>query len=215
MEASRESPLNDVVTSSLLQQHLAGDKNAIDRLFAIHHQRLRQMVRARLHPNVRTRVDESDILQETMIAASKMMSDYATEPRIPFFIWLRWLTSQQIQLCHRNHLDAKKRDVRRDQHIYPDVQNSLSEIIAEHFSLSTPSKIVSRQELVATVLQVLEKMKPTDREILCMRHFEEMTNPEVAISLDISESNASTRYVRALARLQKALSAIPGFVDGE
>lgn len=204
--------MNDPATQVLLDRYRAGDQSAVGDLLQLHRERLRRMVQVRLSPYVRSCVDESDILQDALIQADKNIEAYIDKPPMPFFIWLRWLTSQQIQQCHRYHLDAHKRNAQKNR-AFSNLQSSFSEILALQFAQSTPSKIVARNELIAIATSVLEQLKPTDREILCMRHFEHMTNQEVAMALEIDPSNASTRYVRALSRLRKALDRFPGFAD--
>ena len=201
----------DEETNALLNQYRAGDHTVLEQLFSIYRSRLKQMIHVRLHPRVRPRVDESDILQDTLLHASQQLSSYLQKPEMSFFVWLRWLTSQQIQLCHRFHLDAAKRDARKDERARQgESAPSLSAIVANQVAQTTPSKIVAKEEIASVVMQVLDEMKPKDREILTMRYFESLDNAEVAETLGITESNASTRYVRALARLQKELDKIPG-----
>jgi len=201
--------MNDTQTQALLDQFSAGDASVVGQLLELHRSRLKRMVSIRLNPRLRSRVGESDIIQETLIRASRGLPDYLAKPPMPFFVWLRWLTSQQIKQCHRFHLDSKKRDARQER-FQAEEQDGLSEIIAGHMVQTTPSEIVSKEELLAVATRALEEMKPRDREILCMRHFEQMTNQEVAHALGIEESNASTRYLRALAKLQKAMEKTEG-----
>lgn len=59
--------------------------------------------------------------------------------------------------------------------------------------------------------EVLNTMKSNDREILALRHFEELSNEEIAQVLGITKSSASKRYMRAIMRLREALEQIPGF----
>ena len=202
--------MNDDATQVLLDRYRNGDQAVVSDLFQLHRERLRRMVQVRLSPRVRSRVDESDILQDTLLRAANYIQDYIAKPPMPFFIWLRWLTSQQIKQCHRFHLATKKRATQK-QEVHSDSQMSFSEILAIQFTQSTPSKIASQKEMIAIATRVLEQLKPTDREILCMRHFEQMTNQEVADSLEIDTSNASTRYVRALSKLRRALDKFPAF----
>ena len=71
-------------------------------------------------------------------------------------------------------------------------------------SLSVPSA-VQRRELRSAVTRVLESLSPIDREILVMRHFEQMPNADVAVELGIEPDAASKRYLRALARLSDSI----------
>ena len=66
-------------------------------------------------------------------------------------------------------------------------------------------------ELAAKIEMALESMDEIDREIIAMRHFEELRNCEVAEALGIKEAAASNRYMRALARLREVIEELPGF----
>jgi RNA polymerase sigma-70 factor (ECF subfamily) len=78
---------------------------------------------------------------------------------------------------------------------------------------TSPSGALIRAELQRKLQEVLEKLRPLDREVLVLRHFEQLSNQETALALNIDPSAASTRYIRALQRLKQALEQIPGFFD--
>ncbi len=63
--------------------------------------------------------------------------------------------------------------------------------------------------------EVLNAMEPLDREVLALRHFEELSNGEVAHVLGLSKTAASNRYMRALVRLKEMLQGMPGFLDNQ
>ena len=167
------------------------------------------MVRVRLHPLVRPRVDESDILQNAFLDASRRIEDYFETSSLPFYLWLRHLTDQQIRQCHRHHLDIQKRSVRQDRRL--DVGDaSLSFCMASYIVSqdTSPPDAAAREELRESVHRVLDQLNEVDREILCMRHLEQMSNAEVATALNIPSTNASTRHLRALVKLQKGLAKL-------
>ena len=186
---------------------------ALADLFAQHRERLRRMVELRLDNRVRGRVDPSDVLQEVFVDASKQLQGYLAQQPMPPFLWLRFLTGQRLMATHRHHLGAQMRDakleVSLDGHARPLVySDSLSQHLAGR--LTTPSRAVARLELQIRLRELLETLEPLDREILSLRHFEELSNNEVAQELGISKAAASNRYMRALVRLGKLVSDISG-----
>jgi RNA polymerase sigma-70 factor (ECF subfamily) len=58
-------------------------------------------------------------------------------------------------------------------------------------------------------------MDDVDREVIALRHFEELTNLETANVLEIQPSAASKRYLRAMKRLSQTMAKIQGSQDGE
>ncbi len=203
-------------TAHLLQRASAGDEQALADLFELYRPRLARMVQLRMDRRLQGRVDPSDILQEAFIELARRLPDHVRQPDLPFFLWLRLVTGQRLLQVHRRHLGTAMRDAGRDLTLYagalPEATSmSLAANLLGH--LPTASQAAIRVELQLQLQDVLNSMKPIDREVLALRHFEELTNNEVATTLGISKAAASRRYVQALRRLRKVLATIPGFVE--
>jgi RNA polymerase sigma-70 factor (ECF subfamily) len=171
------------------------------------------MVDVRMDRRLNGRLDPSDVVQEAYLEFSRSLADYLSQPDLPFYIWLRMITSRKLQALHRRHLGTKLRDAHRD---VPLSENQLpsasSECLAEQLMghYTTPSEAAVRAELRVHVQDALCRMEAIDREILMLRHFELLTNLETAHVLGLSEAAASNRFMRALKRLKKLLTDIPG-----
>lgn len=197
---------------------LQTDERDFARQFTEHRPRLKQMLQFRMDPRLRARTDLSDVLQEAYIDAYQRLGHFAKQPEMSFYLWLRQVTMQRLIDLHRRHLMAGKRDVRQEVRLEQQRYNATtSAAIARHFidAIVSPSQVAMRQEMLAQLESTLESMEDMDREVLALRHFEELGNGEVAELLGISEGAASNRYVRALSRLRKLLEQIPDFFDGE
>ncbi len=190
-----------------------GDGGALGELLALHRDRLRLMIRLRLDQRLQGRIDPSDVLQETYVEALERFNEYTAEPAMPFFLWLRFLTVQRILILHRRHLEAERRDAGREVSINQDALPEASsvmlaaELIANQ---TTPSGVAMQAEAQIHLQQALQQMDPIDREVLALRHFEQLNRAETARVLGIQESACSKRYVRALKRLKDLLSELPG-----
>ena len=134
---------------------------------------------------------------------------------MPFFLWLRFLTGRKLQALHRRHLGTKIRDAGREVSLYQGAPEANSASLAAQLTgrHTTPSQALMRAELQARVQEALSLMEPIDREMLALRHFEQLTNGEAAHVLELSEAAASNRYMRALKRLREMLNTIPGLID--
>ncbi len=200
-----------------LQQGLAsGDKQALAALFSVHRENLRKMIQFRLDNRLRHRVDPDDILQEAFLAAEQRISSYRNESERSVFVWLRLIVGQTLVDVHRRHLGTKMRDANQEVSLRyngsPMASTAtLSGYLLGH--LTSPSQAAMRAEVATLLEDVLDKMDDLDREVLVLRHFEELTNNEVAEILGIQKSAASNRYVRALQRLKGILSGVPGILD--
>lgn len=197
--------------AELLRRADAGDRAAVDQLFALHRDRLRWMVRLRLNRRLQGRVDPSDVLQDACLEGCRRLGEYLRAPRLPFFLWLRHLTALKLLAVHRRHLGTAARDAGQEAQPGVNAAALAAEVVGE---ISSPSAALRRDELQAVVQKALESMDETDREVLVLRHFESLSNDEVAQLLGLTKTAASNRYVRALKRLRAILEAVPGLLDG-
>lgn len=202
---------------SRLARVLAGDERAFAEAFAQHRERLWRMVHFRLDRRLQGRVDADDVLQEAYLDGVKRLHHLAESQPISLFVWLRLITGQTLIDVHRRHLGAKMRDAEREESIQQRLSEGTSVSLSFHLlaHLTSPSQAAAKAELTALVEEALGGMSDTDREVLALRHFEELTNSEVAEVLGIERKAASIRYVRALARLKTVLQQIPGFFAEE
>ena len=200
-------------TEELLRRASGGDRQGMDELLARHRARLRRMVDMRLDPRVRGRVDASDVIQEASLEAFQRLDEYVANPKLPFFLWLRYLTSQKLLAHHRQHLGAQRRDVRREVRVQRGPWPEASTATLAHQLLgkqTAPSQAAIRAEQQIRLEEALNEMDPVDCEILVLRHYEQLTNVEAAEELGLDESTASKRYIRALRKLKGILDRKPG-----
>jgi RNA polymerase sigma-70 factor (ECF subfamily) len=203
-------------TDDLVRRAAAGEQEALAELFGLYRERLRQMVHLRLDRRLQGRLDASDVLQEAYLDLARRLPEYAGEPAMPFFLWLRLLTGQRLIDLHRMHLGAQMRNAAQEVSLYRGAlpQASSVSLAAQLLGrLTSASRAAIRAESQIRVQEALNNMDALDREVLTLRHFEMLTNDETAVVLGIKKSAASNRYIRALKRLKEILAAVPGFGD--
>jgi RNA polymerase sigma-70 factor (ECF subfamily) len=189
----------------------AGGEAAFAGLFARYEDRLHKVVRFRLDRRLWGRVDPADVLQETYLETSRRLGDYLRDPKVPVFVWLRSMTEQVLVNIHRHHLGAQCRNaglevsLEQREGAFATSVSLAARLVAD---LTSPSQAAIRDEMLLKLRQAFDSMDPLDREVLALRHFEELTNNEVAEVLGLQKSAASNRYVRALKRLKQILSDI-------
>ena len=201
-------------TQVLLTQAVGGNAGALAALMDRYRDRLKRMVGLRMDRRLQGRVGASDVVQEALIDAARRLEEYAADPPMGFFLWLRWLTGEKLLNAHRHHLGTQKRDAAQEVSLYRRAMpEACSVSLAQQLlgRLTSPTQAVARAELQLIVQEVLNSMDSIDREVLVLRHFEQLTTSETAQVLGIKRSTASKRYISALKRLKQALSAIPGF----
>lgn len=199
----------------LVQRMRSGEEHAFVELFSMHRDRLKRMLVFRMDRRLRGREDASDILQEVYIDAHQRMMHYLKRPELSFYVWLRQLTTQRLIDVHRRHLKAEMRDVKQEVGINRTSLAATSASMAIQLAayLASPSQIAMHAELVIQIEKAIDGMDEIDREVIALRHFEELRNSEVAEVLGLSDAAASNRYMRALARLREVLEETPGFLD--
>jgi RNA polymerase sigma-70 factor (ECF subfamily) len=207
---------NSAATARLLEQARAGDKEALNRLFARHRARLRRMVDLRLDRRLQARIDASDVIQEAYIEVITRLDEYVNHPSYPLFLWLRLIVGERLLKLHRHHLGTQMRDAGLEVSIYrgalPEASSAAlaAQLLGKHTS---PTQAAVRAERMIRLQAALNTLDPMDREVLSLRHFEELTLAETALSLGIEESAAAKRYIRALKRLKATLANMPGGLD--
>lgn len=194
--------------TELINQLRSGGEQAVAELFACYRDRLLRTVALRLDARLLSKVDCDDILQESYVTAARRIGDYLAQPTVPVFVWLRQITLQVLIDTHRRFFHAQMRDVRQEvsrQRV--EGQGGSSVCLVGHLadSLTSPSQCAVRQELLADMRAALDRLSDMDREVLVLRHLEELSNNEVAEVLEIDKYAASKRYLRALARLREAM----------
>jgi RNA polymerase sigma-70 factor (ECF subfamily) len=199
-----------------IERAARGESEALGELLQEHRGRLRRMVRLRLDRRLQGRIDPSDVIQEAYLEAATRLPEYVRSPTMPFFLWLRLLTGQRLQIIHRRHLGARMRDAGREVALYRGAlpEATSAALAAQLLGRDTrPSEAAVRAERKLRLQEALNSLDPLDREALALRHFEHLTTAEAAQVLGITPAAAGKRYLRALERLREILTQGPGGVD--
>ena len=194
-------------TDDLLSEISQGDASAASLLFARHRDRLRKMIAWRIDDRLSARVDPSDVVQDVLVEAHARLPEYLADGDFPFYLWLRSIAWQKLIDLHRRHVVARKRTITRE-------ADGMGLSAASRLHLvdrlaapgDTPSDMLVRHELRARIEEALDQLIDADREVIVLKHLEELSFPEVAVVLQISGEAARSRYRRAIQRLQRLLA---------
>lgn len=208
-----ERVLGDDATSEadgLLSLVDAGDAQALNRLLDRYRARLRHVVSLRMQSAMAVRVDPSDVVQESLAEAVTRLPGYLKDRPLPFYLWLRRLALERLIDLYRRHVLAQKRSVRREEAPSPAITDgSLVELANRFVSRgSSPSQRVRRDELRTRIQGALEQLGERDREVLVLRHLEQLSIAEIAQVLEINEGAVRVRHLRALQRLRAQLDGL-------
>ncbi len=210
-----KDPPSDTVR--LFERLRAGDRRAIVDLFERHRDRLRRMVELRMDARLQGRIDASDVLQDGFLDVTQRVESYLGDPKLPVFLWLRMVVSDRLAKVHRHHLGTRMRDAAQEVSLYRDpMPQASSAALASMLlgRLTTPSNAAIRAEQILQVQEAVNSLEPLDREVVALRHFEQLSRAETAVVLGITEEAGAKRYIRALKKLKAILAAMPGGLEG-
>ncbi len=190
-------------TRALLELARTGDAEAIERLFQEHRAYLFRVVDMQLGKELRTRVDASDVVQETQAVAARRLSEYLRQQPMAFRLWLRQIAQDQLVTAYRRHLGAECRTVRRE--VALPERSSL--LLARELAggVPTPSQYAARAEQINCIRAAVTRLPPTDQEVLLLRNYEQLSFDEIACVLQVKPATARKRYGRALLRLNRSV----------
>jgi len=195
-------------TEELLGEAREGDAEAVNKLIERHQDAILRLVRMRLDRRIQPRVGVSDVVQDVFIEANRRLQKYLQDPVMPFHLWLRQIAKDRIIDAHRRHRVSKKRSVDREQpaHLPADMDHSSMALANQLVDGEvTPMAAATQRELAARVEQTIAELPEQDRDIVLMRHYEFLSNQEVAEALGLSQPAASMRYLRAIRRMRDLL----------
>jgi len=190
-------------TCELLEKIQQGDRHGLELLLARYRPELTAFVEARLDRGLRARLDASDIVQEAQLEMVRRLPEFLEARPMPFHVWVRKKAYERLLNLRRDHIQAARRSVRREV-AWPDRSSVLlaRPLLA---GTSSPGARLQAREFAERVARAVTELPEADREILLMRHGEELPYEEIGYLLDIQPAAARKRYGRALLRLRKVL----------
>ena len=206
-------PSESTDTGQLIERLRAGDRQALTDLFQRYRDRLHRMVELRMDPRIQGRLDASDVLQDGFLDAAARLDGYLRRPDLPPFLWLRLVVAERLAIAHRRHLGTKIRDVGQEVSLHldplPEASSAaLASMLLGH--LTSPTEAAARAEMVLRVQEAVNALDPLDREVVALRHFEQLSRAETAQILGITENVVAKRYIKALVKLKEILAMRPG-----
>jgi RNA polymerase sigma-70 factor (ECF subfamily) len=200
------------ITAELLGHVREGEPVAVEQLMDRHRNSLRRMIQLRLDQRLLQRMDVSDVVQDVLMEANRRLSDYLANPGMPFHLWIRQIAKDRIIDAHRRHRVSAKRSIDREQSMAPKGPPDQSTMdLANQFRdrALTPAAAATQREMAQQIEAAVMLLRENDREIILMRHYEQMDNQDVAQALGLTEPAASMRYLRALKRLREIIEEMP------
>jgi RNA polymerase sigma-70 factor (ECF subfamily) len=205
---------NPDTTTALIRRAGGGDGQALADLVARHRDRLKRMLRLRLDRRLQGRVDPSEVLRQVSADVGRRAPEYLAAPVRPAYLWLRAVAGERLRALHQQHLGTRADEAGQEVSLFRGAMpeaNSVSLAAQLLGRIASVSEAADRADKQIRLQEALNTMDAFDREILALRHFEELSTEEAAAVLGVSAAEALGRYVRALKRLKDVVGQIPGF----
>jgi RNA polymerase sigma-70 factor (ECF subfamily) len=156
-------------------------------------------------PRLRTKMDDSDLVQQTFLQAHRALGDFRGKTEEELAAWLRQI--RNLTHAARDYRRVK-RNVAREKSIQAAVDESSARLeawlVAE---LPTPSQRVQREEDLFRLAAAVERLPPAQREAIELHYWQHQTLSEVAQQLGRSSSAVAGLLHRGLKALKKELRA--------
>jgi len=187
-----------------------GNEQALGELLEHFRSYLELLARLEIGRRLQTKIDTADVVQDTYLDVHRSFSNFRGSSEKEFVAWLRSIFATRLSMLLRRYLGTQGRDLRREQglEINLDQTSQLLErgLFAEG---NTPSQSVMMREQGVLLAEALARLPEDYREIVMLRHLEDLPFAEVAARMNRSVDSVQKLWVRALARLRSLMA------DGE
>jgi RNA polymerase sigma-70 factor (ECF subfamily) len=188
----------------LLLQAQRGEDSARGALLEAYRTYLDLLARVEIGRRLRTKLDASDVVQETFLEAHRNFANFRGSGEPEFVAWLRGILAARIANLVRHYVGTQARDVRREQGLEINLDQSSRALDRGLFSLQgSPSQNAARREQGVLLAQALARLPEEYRDVVVLRHLEELSFPEVAERMERTVDSVQKLWVRALARLRQ------------
>jgi RNA polymerase sigma-70 factor, ECF subfamily len=194
-----------------LNEARAGDAATLGRLLELYRRYLALLARVQIGKRLQGKVDASDLVQETFLAAHRNFARFRGQSEAELVSWLRQILAANLADVFRRYLGTQGRDVRLEREIEADFDCSTMlldrGLVAPD---SSPSHRAVRREQAVLLADALAQLPGDYREVLVLRHLEGLTFPEVARRMNRSLDSVEKLWMRGLARLRQLYTADQG-----
>jgi RNA polymerase sigma-70 factor, ECF subfamily len=188
----------------LILEAKAGREAVLGSLLELYRNYLRLLARVEIGRRLQGKVDASDLVQETFLEAHRNFGRFQGNAEPQFVQWLRQILAAKVANLVRHYFGTQGRDVRLEQDLAAEVDNSARMLGHElAASLTSPSQQAARREQAVLLADALQLLPDDYREVIVLRHLEELTFPEVARRMERSLDSVEKLWVRGLARLRQ------------
>jgi len=184
-------------STALLEEARRGSPEALDRLYERVAGRLLAIIRLRLGPDLRTRLESRDVLQATLLKSFQHIDQFEGEDGTSLVAWLARIAEREI-LDQVDYLRRGRRDMAREVPLEAGLERAAAHVRS---ALSQAALGEDLERLQAA----LEALEPDHREVILLRKLEERPFAEIGARMNRSADACRMLLVRAMAALTMKL----------
>lgn len=192
--------MGSAITTDQLQRARHGSNEALDDLVGRCSGRLLALIRLRMGPSLRRRLESRDVLQNTWLKALGAIEHFDGDSRESLMAWLGRIAVNEINDQAEFH-GRQRRDARKE----VPVDAAPGELVAQ---VRTATARVALGEQARTLELALEQLEEHQREVIVLRKLEELSFREVGERMGRSEDACRMLFARAMTALTLAASAV-------
>jgi RNA polymerase sigma-70 factor, ECF subfamily len=195
-------------TLQLLDAAREGDEASRGKLLSGYERYLTLLARVQIGRRLQGKVDAEDLVQEVFLDAHRQFPNFRGTSEGELTAWLRRILAGRLSLSLRHYLGVKGRDLKLERELEADVDNSsraMDRGLAD--SITSPSMKVQKREQAVLLAEALEHLPPDYREVIILRHLQQLSFAEVSAKMQRSEDSVQKLWVRALGQLRTALGS--------
>ncbi len=182
-------------TTTLLHAAQAGSREALEELFKRCGPRLLALIRLRLGPDLRARLESRDVLAECLLTAFQKIDQLRQTDGASLFAWLANIAENEIKDLadhhHRQRRDVRREDFLEDEHLIPEIRSLTSRVIVD--------------EQLQRLERALETLENEHREVILLRKMYELSYPEIGERMGRSPDACRMLLARAMTELTLAM----------
>lgn len=196
-------------TQRLITLAKNGDQSALDQLFKAYNERVLRIIRMRMGPELRTKLQSIDLVQDAFISALRGLENFTYKNEGDFLRWISKIAENRL----RDNIDnfhADKRDIRKEIPLNNNSSNTQDNFIgiSEPANNTTPSLIISKREDLNKLEKAMEKLKPEYREVIMLIKIDGLTYADAAKKLNKGSDAVRMLLSRAIAALSQSFGKI-------
>jgi RNA polymerase sigma-70 factor (ECF subfamily) len=204
-------PVDHESIEMLLSQARAGSSPALGQLLQLYRNYLSILATIQFDRRLRGRMNPSDLVQETLLAAHGGFANFRGASEREFLPWLRQILINCLRTAIDTHVRAQKRDLRREISIEQASQTLERSAFQLIHALAdrgpSPSEPMRQREMAVVLADRLSQLRPIYRDVIVLRNLHGLPFNEIAERLERKPGHVRMLWLRAIDKFKRVYTA--------